>query len=355
MTRYSDNRPSMTLFQQRVRIFCVLAETGSFTKAAGELHMSQSAVSRIISEFETDLSVRLFDHTVRPIRLTSAGIALKRLVEQHLDEIDDQVGMLQWENMLKSPLKIGFVESIARLMSWTIIKSVRKDVSSVTILTGISRYLLSLLDADKLDVILSPDPFAHRNDLDRRFIFREPSIIVLPQNSGLPNTPTWQQLQFYKLPFLHYSQDNSGGRLDQKFFGKLGIQFPQRLSVDINAVMLDYIAHGEGWTLTRPTSLLQHPDLSMLVDVRPMPEPLASRELYVITRRGFNSDLADKITQSAVNCFVQKVAPEMIKKTPWIEPYLFCRGKRENERIPVFANTPTSSKKMYSSNDVYIL
>ena len=345
----------MALFQQRVRIFCVLAETGSFTKAAQELHMSQSAVSRVIAEFESTLSVRLFDHSVRPIRLTSAGLALKRLIEQHINDIDDQLGLLQWDNMLKSPLKIGFVESIARLMSWHIVTDVRQDVSTITVLTGIGRYLLSLLDSDKLDVFISPDPFSYRNDLDRRFIFREPSIIILPQNSGLPKRPTWQQLQFYKRPFLHYSQDNSGGHLDQKLFGKVGINFPQRLVVDINAVMLDYIAHGEGWTLTRPTSLLQHPDLSTLVDVRPMPEPLASRELYVITRRGFNSDLADKITQSAVNCFVQKVAPEMVKITPWIEPYLFCRGKREDERIPVFKNSPACAHKMYAANDVYIL
>ncbi len=355
MTQYSDNRPSMALFQQRVRIFCVLAETGSFTKAAQELHMSQSAVSRIISEFEEALSMQLFNHTVRPIRLTSAGVALKHLLDQQINNIDDRVSLLQWNTMLKSPLKIGFVESIARLMSWTVVSSVRDDVSTVTILTGICRYLLTLLDSDKLDVFFSPDPFVNRNDLDRRFIFREPSIIVLPQNSGLPAKPTWQQLQFCKWPFLQYSHDNSGGRLDQKFFGKLGLRFPERLTVDINAVMLEYIAHGEGWTLTRPTSLLQHPDLSTHVDVRPMPEPLASRELYVISRRGFNSDLADKITQSAVDCFVRKIAPEMVKKTPWIEPYLLCRGKREDERVPVFSSPRKALSKMYTSDNVYIL
>ena len=200
------------------------------------------------------------------------------------------------------------------------------------------------------NVIFSPNPFTYRNDLDRRFVFREPSVILLPKNSGVPAKPTWQQLQFCGLPMLQYSKDNSGGGLDQKYFNKLGLRFAHRIEVDINALALDYIAHGEGWTLTRPTSLVQHPDLAELIDIRPMPEPIASREIYVITRKGFNSGLAAKITSSAVASFVNNVASKMQDYAPWIRPYILVRGPREEDRVALYGHSDVPA-----GSHVYIL
>lgn len=347
---FSESRPSMMILRQRVRIFCVVAELKSFTLAARELGISQSMVSRKVSELEAELGVRLFDHEVRPIALTSSGEALHQLISQEINRIDDQLGLIKGANKVLAPLKIGFVESIARSMSWSILKDIHHDVSSVTVLTGICSYLLNLLDQGKLDVIFSPNPFTYRNDLDRRFVFREPSVILLPKNSGVPAKPTWQQLQFCGLPMLQYSKDNSGGGLDQKYFNKLGLRFAHRIEVDINALALDYIAHGEGWTLTRPTSLVQHPDLAELIDIRPMPEPIASREIYVITRKGFNSGLAAKITSSAVASFVNNVASKMLDYAPWIRPYILVRGPREEDRVALYGHSDVPA-----GSHVYIL
>ena len=48
----------------------------SFTKAGGELYLSQSAVSRQIQELEEQLGVRLFERRHRALALTEAGQAL---------------------------------------------------------------------------------------------------------------------------------------------------------------------------------------------------------------------------------------------------------------------------------------
>lgn len=113
---------------------------------------------------------------------------------------------------------------------------------------------------------------------------------------------------------------------------------------------MDYIAHGEGWTLTRPTSLVQHPDLAELIDIRPMPEPIASREIYVITRKGFNSGLAAKITSSAVASFVSNVASKIVDYAPWIRPYILVRGPREEDRVALYGHSDVPA-----GSHVYIL
>ncbi len=333
----NDANLSMMLFQARVRIFCVLCEKRSFTEAAKQLKVSQSVVSRSIAEFEEDLKVSLFEHNVRPIRPTPAGKSLYRMLTGELHKMDDLLGELRINNDLLSPLRMGFVESIARAMSWPVIEKLKKNYSTISVLTGISTYLLNLLDQDQLDVILCPDPFSNRNDLDRFFIFREPSVIILPKNTGLPENLTWKRLQFSGLPILQYCGSNSGGKLQQKFFNAMGLSFVHRVEVDINALLLDYVAHGVGWSLTRPTTLIQHPDLAQRVDVRPMPAPVASREVYAIAKKGRQSQLAARAARLASDLFKDKIAAQMVALTPWIAPYLCCAGPRPGDRIPVYA------------------
>lgn len=342
----SDTNLCMMLFQARVRMFCVLCEKRSFTEAAKVLNVSQSVVSRNIAELEDELKVSLFEHNVRPIHLTLAGQSLYNLLSKELDRINGLLRELRINNALLAPLRVGFVESIARTMSWPVIEKIKKDYSTVSVLTGISTYLLHLLDHDQVDAIVCPDPFSNRNDLDRFFVFREPSIIILPKDTGLPQDLTWERLQFSGLPILQYSSDNSGGKLQQKFFNEMGLNFVHRVEVDINALILDYVAHGVGWCLTRPTTLLQHPALAAHVEVRAMPAPIASREVYVISRKGPHSQLAARMAAVVSDLFRNEIAPAMVKITPWVAPYLYCAGPQPGDRIPVYpdqiARSPVS-------------
>ncbi|APA90512.1 LysR family transcriptional regulator (plasmid) [Paraburkholderia sprentiae WSM5005] len=60
----------------------------SFTKAADELAVTQSAVCRQIGALESFLGVKLFRRTRRGVALTDAGAAYSRRVASRLDEIE---------------------------------------------------------------------------------------------------------------------------------------------------------------------------------------------------------------------------------------------------------------------------
>ncbi|WP_169803484.1 MULTISPECIES: LysR family transcriptional regulator [Sphingomonas] len=55
------------------RAFIAIAETGSFSRAAAMLHISQPALSAQIKEFERRLGFRLLDRTSRKVSLTIEG------------------------------------------------------------------------------------------------------------------------------------------------------------------------------------------------------------------------------------------------------------------------------------------
>ncbi|MEQ1935312.1 MAG: LysR family transcriptional regulator, partial [Fimbriimonadaceae bacterium] len=74
--------------------FAVVAEQGSFTRAAAELAMSQSALSHAIKSLEERLGVRLLSRTTRSVSVTEAGETLLRTLQPALDDIASGVDAL---------------------------------------------------------------------------------------------------------------------------------------------------------------------------------------------------------------------------------------------------------------------
>lgn len=70
-----------------LRIMEASARHGSFTRAARELHITQSAVSRQIRLLEESLNVRLFERTQQRITLTPAGAEYLRKIRGPLDQL----------------------------------------------------------------------------------------------------------------------------------------------------------------------------------------------------------------------------------------------------------------------------
>ncbi len=66
----------------KLRIFHCVGEAGSFTHAAERLGMSQSAVSRQVSNLEADLKLKLFIRHARGLVLTEVGEQLFRTAHQ---------------------------------------------------------------------------------------------------------------------------------------------------------------------------------------------------------------------------------------------------------------------------------
>jgi DNA-binding transcriptional LysR family regulator len=74
---------------QDLDAFLAVAETGSFSRAAERLFLSQPAISKRVAALEARSGRRLFDRIGRQIRLTDAGRALLPHARRALDEIED--------------------------------------------------------------------------------------------------------------------------------------------------------------------------------------------------------------------------------------------------------------------------
>lgn len=68
--------------------FLAVARTGSFTRAAQQLGVSQPALSHALKELEGRLGLRLLNRTTRSVSTTEAGERLLRTIAPHFDGIE---------------------------------------------------------------------------------------------------------------------------------------------------------------------------------------------------------------------------------------------------------------------------
>ncbi len=91
MARYRHTLPPL----DKLVFFEAVLRHGSFTRAAGELSVSQAAVSKQIRQLEDWLGVRLFERDPKRLVPTEAARGLGDRVRVALDFLDDAVGRIR--------------------------------------------------------------------------------------------------------------------------------------------------------------------------------------------------------------------------------------------------------------------
>ena len=77
----------MKTTSEELTVFVQVVENGSFSRAAEQLAMANSAVSRVVKRLEEKLGVNLINRTTRQLRLTEEGSQYFRRVQKILQEM----------------------------------------------------------------------------------------------------------------------------------------------------------------------------------------------------------------------------------------------------------------------------
>lgn len=102
--------PSTTCLQA----FCRVAQTRSFSKAGSLLGISGSAVSKLVSQLESEIGSKLLTRTTRSVALTEAGAEFHLSMADLLDEIERTVERARQETaMARGTLRVSVPSSFA--------------------------------------------------------------------------------------------------------------------------------------------------------------------------------------------------------------------------------------------------
>src|SRR5438874_136745 len=98
---------------EALKVFCDVARCHSFSRAAAENGLSQSAASQIVSQLEKRLGTQLISRSPRPLQLTPAGRTYydgcKKLLEQ-FSELEASIRIAQAD--LEATVQVAAIYSV---------------------------------------------------------------------------------------------------------------------------------------------------------------------------------------------------------------------------------------------------
>ena len=99
---------------RHIKAFLAAARIGNFTRAAAEMHISQSAFTVQIRQLEEALGVRLFDRSKRRVVLTAAGRELLGPLEQLILEVESIVSSTrELSGLRRGVVRVAVLPSVA--------------------------------------------------------------------------------------------------------------------------------------------------------------------------------------------------------------------------------------------------
>lgn len=165
--------------------FWRVAKLGHLTRAATELHTSQSALSAQIRQLEDRMGEALFDRQGRRLVLTDTGQLVLSYAENIFGLGQEMLGRLQGHTQGITRLRVGSVATLSRNYQENWIRPLLTDPAVVlTLESGLLEGLITRLTQHQLDVVLANETIPANPDrpLHCRFLGSQAISIVGPSS-----------------------------------------------------------------------------------------------------------------------------------------------------------------------------
>jgi LysR family transcriptional activator of nhaA len=238
--------------------FWRVAKLGHLTRAAEELHISQSALSSQIRQLEERLGEVLFKREARRLVLTDTGQLVLAYAEDIFGLSGEMLGRLQGRSEGVTRLRIGSVATLSRNYQENRIRPLLADPSVVlTLESGLLDDLLTRLLQHQLDVVMANEtvPSDVNRPLHCHFLGSQAISFVGP-------TRSWEPLSL-RLPEdlegLEIALPGPRSAIRAQFdalCASAGVRPRLRAEVD-DMAMLRLIARDSGWVTVLPEVVVQ--------------------------------------------------------------------------------------------------
>lgn len=305
-----------------LELFQIYARTNSLQATADEAGLSISTVSHHLRNLEEHLGVKLFDHTRRPMVLTSVGRNFLRNIAQAMQAIRKATAEASAGNISDaSNLRIGTIEDLDSDVTPDLAVYLSQKMPDCNFLyhTGTSHEIIKMLRRRELDLGIVTTPLKSMNDLNEQPLLRDPFVAVLPiaADASLPEIVAGQT----KLPFLQFSSDLIIAAQIEAQLRRLGVQLPNKFECGNNQTLMAMVAAGAGWTITTPLLFSRarrfQPKLRML----PFPGKSFGRTLSLIANLDCAESVLDLISYKVRSELNRQVIADAHHSIPWLKEH----------------------------------
>ncbi|AHB71662.1 DNA-binding transcriptional regulator YafC [Cronobacter malonaticus] len=172
-------------------IFVAVVESGSFSRAAEQLNLANSAVSRAVKKLEMKLGVSLLNRTTRQLSLTEEGERYFRRIQQVLQEMAAaETELMESRQTPRGLLRIDAATPVILHLLMPMIKPFRERYPDVTLSLVSSETFINLIER-KVDVAIRAGTLTDSSLRARPLFTSYRKIVAAPdylERYGVPAT-----------------------------------------------------------------------------------------------------------------------------------------------------------------------
>jgi DNA-binding transcriptional LysR family regulator len=239
---------------RHLRYFTAVAETLSFTQAAAECGIAQSALSQQVARLERDVGAPLFTRSSRQVRLTEAGAVLlpwaRRLLadaEQARQELEALGGLR------RGRLRVGLIQTVASAVDVAAVLGryrARYPGIELSVAYDTSETLLAAVRDGALELALvGLGPERVPAGLEHRLLVEEPLVAVMPAGHRLAGRERIDLGELAGDEFIWFSRGTGLRRAVEAACERAGLTASRNFEIGLVGEMIRLVGHGIGVTL----------------------------------------------------------------------------------------------------------
>lgn len=209
----------------KLKVFCTVAETKSFSKTSEIIHLTQPAVSLQIQALEELYETKLFDRSSGSITLTPAGEILYKYAKQILSlyaEAAKEISKIT--GLIKGCVKVGAGTTVGNYILPAIAVDFKKKHPKIRISVSIgnSKKVLEMLNAGMIDFgIISEMPGKSKFSVEP--LISDELCVICSSEHPLSKYKSVSIYDVIKEPFVIREEGSSTRVIIEKFLAEHGI------------------------------------------------------------------------------------------------------------------------------------
>jgi LysR family nitrogen assimilation transcriptional regulator len=270
---------------KKLDYFVHVADLGSFTKAATQLSIAQSALSHQVRHLEIELKQTLLYRNGRGVTPTDAGrrlLAHARGILMQIRRARDEI--TESRDAMVGHVILGLPPTIARHLTVPLVKSFRNSFPEGTfgVVEALSASVMERLMEGRVDIGLVYNP-APLPTVEIRPLHEQQLLLISSKAAGKHRSRKSVQLRdLPRYPLILPGRMNANRMLIEAQLAHLGLKPQIEFEIDGIASVLDLVHEGYGHAVLPLSSLIGHA-FRRSFTARPIVRPKLSIPLSLVT------------------------------------------------------------------------
>jgi DNA-binding transcriptional LysR family regulator len=306
---------SRPIDSRQLRAFATLARTGSFTLAAKELFLSQSAVSHSMKALETDVGCRLFDRVGKKAMLTQAGEALLHHTEKILQEMSAaRAGLEQLGKWGAGRLRIGASSTACQYILPSVLREFKESFPKchISIEPGDTVEAVELLHNNRVDLAITLEP-RNEDQFEFHVLFVDELVFLVGAMHAWARAGHVERQEVPKQSYVLYNKNSYTFRMIKDYFIQEDMVLNTVIELGSMEAIKELVKLGLGVSILAPWIAQKEVGDKTLIAL-PLGRRKLKRSWGIVHRRGRRLSLAEEtfidLCRTAAANLVKTTLPE---------------------------------------------